>query len=515
MIGSSLGPYKILEKIAAGGMGEVFLAEDTRLNRKVAVKTLPEQFASDPERLARFELEAKAAAALNHPHIAVLHDIGFAEGTAAPAPGDEPGAAAVGADETKTDPSLDLGSMIPAGGVHYMVQEYLEGETLREPLKKGPLPMGKALLLAREVAEALAAAHGAGIVHRDLKPDNIFITREGHAKILDFGLAKLTELANAGGTELSMSPTVLGTVAGQVMGTAGYMSPEQVEGEGEIDGRADIFAFGCLLYEMAMGQRAFAGKSVLDTLHAIARTEPQAIGDIKADAPADLERILRKCLAKERSDRYQHAEDLLVDLRSLAKDFDAGTARTLADRAAEAPDVAGAPTLPGPHGRCHVRGWRAARGTRRRVRPFPRSAPAPAADAVRSPFAGRHAGNGSSGAHGVLAGRQRPGDVAGQYQQRDADLVGAWLRRAGTAGARGHRRRRPPVFFSRRPLDRLLYGQPVAQGLVRWRAVTADHDVCWRSPARVARGATTTTSCLPWPPWGSSRCPAPVGTPSC
>ncbi len=304
MIGISLGPYKILEKIGAGGMGEVFLAEDTRLNRKVAVKTLPEEFASDPERLARFEQEAKAAAALNHPHIAVVHDIGCDE------------------------------------GIHYIVQEYLEGDTLREPLKKGPLPMGKALLLAREIAEALAAAHGAGIVHRDLKPDNIFITSEGHAKILDFGLAKLTELANAGGAELSMSPTVLGTVAGRVMGTAGYMSPEQVEGEGEIDGRADIFAFGCLLYEMTTGQRAFAGKSVLDTLHAIARTEPQPIGDIKADAPADLERILRKCLAKERADRYQHAEDLLVDLRGLSKDFDAGTARTLADRAADAADVA-------------------------------------------------------------------------------------------------------------------------------------------------------------------------------
>jgi len=321
MIGSSLGPYKILEKLGAGGMGEVFLAEDTRLNRKVAIKVLPPEFASDRERLARFEQEAKAAAALNHPHIAVVHDIGFEEGA--------------GADEAKTDPNMAV-SAIPAVGLHYMVQEYLEGGTLRDPLKKGALPLNKALLFSREVAEGLAAAHEAGIIHRDLKPDNIFITKDGHAKILDFGLAKLTELAGPGGTELSMSPTVLGTVAGQVMGTAGYMAPEQIEGEDEIDARADLFAFGCLLYEMIGGKRAFGGDSVLDTLHAIARSEPQPVGEINPELPADLERIVKKCLAKDREQRYQNATDVLVDLRNLSSEVEAGTVRTVADRAAGA-----------------------------------------------------------------------------------------------------------------------------------------------------------------------------------
>ena len=153
---------------------------------------------------------------------------------------------------------------------HYMVQEYLEGDTLREPLKKGALPLKKALELVTEVGEALSAAHAAGIIHRDLKPDNIFVTAEGHAKVLDFGLAKLTELAAPGGSGISMSPTALGTVAGQVMGTAGYMAPEQVHGDEEIDQRADLFAFGCVLYETVCGKRAFGGETALDTLHAIA-----------------------------------------------------------------------------------------------------------------------------------------------------------------------------------------------------------------------------------------------------
>ncbi|MGD8817813.1 MAG: serine/threonine-protein kinase, partial [Acidobacteriota bacterium] len=221
MIGSSLGPYKILEQLGAGGMGEVWLAEDTRLNRKVAVKVLPPEFAVDRERLARFEQEAKAAAALNHPHIAAVFDVG-SEVIRGPEDGADDGAGEAAADAAPT---------------HFMVQEYLDGSTLRHALNKGALPLAKALLYAREIAEALGAAHGAGIVHRDLKPDNVFITKDGHAKVLDFGLAKLTELHGPEGKELSMSPTVLGTVAGQVMGTAGYMSPEQIESDVEIDGR--------------------------------------------------------------------------------------------------------------------------------------------------------------------------------------------------------------------------------------------------------------------------------------
>jgi len=292
MVGRTLSHYEIIEPLGAGGMGEVYLGEDTRLGRKVAIKVLPGEYASDPERLARFEQEARAAAALNHPHIAVVHDIGT------------------------------------EGDTHFIVQEYLEGQSLRERLDKGALPVDKALDLAIEVGEGLTAAHKAGVVHRDLKPDNIFVTQGGHAKILDFGLAKLTEAA-APATGLSMSPTVLGTVAGQVMGTAGYMAPEQVEGDAEIDGRADIFAFGCVLYEMATGKRAFSGESVLDTLHAIKRTEPQAIEEINTALPADLRRIVAKCLAKDPAGRYQHADDLTVDLGRLATEVESGTAAPL------------------------------------------------------------------------------------------------------------------------------------------------------------------------------------------
>ncbi len=185
MQGTNLGPYQILEKLGEGGMGEVWLGEDSRLGRKVAVKVLPTEFASNPERLARFEQEARAAAALNHPHIAAVHDVGVHEGT------------------------------------HYMVQEYLEGQSLRDALQVGAMPLERALVLGAQIAEALAAAHRAGVVHRDLKPDNLFVTAEGHAKVLDFGLAKLTELAAVSSPGATMSPTMLGTMAGAVMGTAG------------------------------------------------------------------------------------------------------------------------------------------------------------------------------------------------------------------------------------------------------------------------------------------------------
>ncbi|MFQ5744929.1 MAG: serine/threonine protein kinase, partial [Acidobacteriota bacterium] len=295
MIGKSLGPYKILEPLGAGGMGEVYLGEDTRLGRKVAIKVLPAEFASDPERLARFEQEARAGAALNHPHIAVVHDVGS---------------------ETGEDGST----------THFMVQEYLEGQSLRGRLDKGALPLDKTLDLATEVGEALIAAHKSGIIHRDLKPDNIFVTGDGHAKVLDFGLAKLTEGMALAGTSASMSPTMLGTIAGQVMGTAGYMAPEQIQGDVEVDRRADLFAFGCVLYEMVAGKRAFSGETVLDTLHAIARTEPQPLREIEPDLPAELHRILRKCLAKDTTRRYQVADEIVVDLRQLQDDIAAGVA---------------------------------------------------------------------------------------------------------------------------------------------------------------------------------------------
>ena len=268
-----------------------YLAQDTRLGRKVAIKVLPAEFASDPERLARFEQEARAAAALNHPHIAVVFDVGTEDGT------------------------------------HFMVQEYLQGDTLREPLGKGALPLKKALGLATEIAEALAAAHAAGIIHRDLKPENIFVTKEGHAKVLDFGLAKLTEVAAAGSPGgATQSPTMMGTVAGQVMGTAGYMAPEQVEGSEEIDHRADLFAFGCVLYEMAAGRQAFAGESIHDTLHRIGHQEPKPLDEIDDSLPSQLLWIVRKSLAKEPAKRYQTAGDLVVDIQALSTDVESGAA---------------------------------------------------------------------------------------------------------------------------------------------------------------------------------------------
>ncbi|HEX9698847.1 MAG TPA: protein kinase [Acidobacteriota bacterium] len=305
LIGRLLGHYEVVELLGAGGMGEVYLGRDPRLGRNVAIKVLPAEFATSPERLARFEQEARAAAALNHPHIAAVYDVGS------------------------------------EGDVHFIVQEHLQGQSLRQRLDRGAQPLTEALSLAIEVGEALAAAHKAGIIHRDLKPDNIFVTEEGHAKILDFGLAKLTEVAAAGGAAVSRSPTVLGTVAGQVMGTAGYMSPEQVHGDAGIDQRADLFAFGCVLYEMAAGRRAFGGETVLDTLHAIARTEPRPLAEIKPNLPAELQRILRKCLAKDRGARYQAAADLIVDLRALAGEVESGTAGSIEHApAAPAPPAA-------------------------------------------------------------------------------------------------------------------------------------------------------------------------------
>ncbi|NKB87185.1 MAG: protein kinase [Acidobacteria bacterium] len=286
--GTRLGPYEIQSQLGAGGMGEVYLAQDARLGRQVAIKVLPEEYATDPERLARFEQEARAAAALNHPNIAIVHDVGESEGT------------------------------------HFIVQELLEGRSLREELADSQLKLERALALGAEVAAGLAGAHEAGIVHRDLKPDNIFVTPGGNAKVLAFGLAKLTEAA-AGPDSGSMSPTALGTSAGQVMGTAGYMSPEQVDGS-DVDRRADVFALGCVLYEMVAGRRAFAGKSLIDTLHAIAREEPTSLLELEPRLPVELQRIAGKCLEKDPADRYQHVGETAADLRALANEVRAGTA---------------------------------------------------------------------------------------------------------------------------------------------------------------------------------------------
>ena len=274
--------------IGAGGMGEVWLAEDNRLKRRVAIKVLPPEFATDPERLARFEQEARAAAALNHPNIAAVFDVGN------------------------------------EGDTHYFVQEYLRGATLRGRLEQGTLSLERSLEIATGVARALSASHRVGIVHRDLKPENIFLTEEGDAKVLDFGLAKVTDPVQAGGEGDPDSPTELATMAGVILGTAGYMAPEQVEGQ-PVDGRTDLFAFGCLLYEMAASRRAFAGQSVIETMSRIVHEQPRPMAEL-VEAPPELIRIVGKCLAKHPRRRYQNAADLVVDLEALADGVRSGEA---------------------------------------------------------------------------------------------------------------------------------------------------------------------------------------------
>ena len=279
--GSKLGPYEIQSPLGAGGMGEVYRARDARLNRDVAIKILPASFSADPDRLARFAQESRAAAALNHPNILSIYDIGEEH------------------------------------GAPYVVSELLEGETLRDRLRDGAIPSRKTIDYARQIASGLAAAHEKGIVHRDLKPENIFITHDGRAKILDFGLAKFTRPeADASGE----APTqqVAGTDAGTVMGTVGYMSPEQVRGK-PADARSDIFSFGAILYEMLSGKRAFHGDSPVDTMSAILKEDPPDLTETNRNVAPALERIVRHCLEKNPAERFQSARDVAFNLGALTE----------------------------------------------------------------------------------------------------------------------------------------------------------------------------------------------------
>ena len=289
--GTRLGRYEILSKLGEGGMGEVYLAEDTRLHRKVALKVLPADLASNRDRMRRFEQEATAAAALNHPNIATIHEIG------------------------------------ESAGIHFISMEFIDGQTLREKIHRDRAELIKLLRYLQQVAEGLAKAHAAGIVHRDLKPDNVMITRDGYAKILDFGLAKLSEPpAVAGGpapdneAPTAMMPQPLST-PGVVMGTVGYMSPEQAQGRA-VDHRSDVFSFGCILYEAATGQRAFESESTLDTLHKIVHAPVPLVKDANPTAPADLTRIVRRCLAKDPDQRYQSIREAAIELRELRRELE-------------------------------------------------------------------------------------------------------------------------------------------------------------------------------------------------
>src|SRR6266536_962062 len=278
--GSRLGPYEILSPIGAGGMGEVYRAKDPRLGREVAIKVLPASLSQDSDRLRRFEQEARAAGALNHPNITAVYDIGSAEGSP------------------------------------YIVTELLEGETLRGRLGVGALPPRKATDYAVQIAMGLAAAHEKGIVHRDLKPENLFVTRDGRIKILDFGLAKLKQ--PEGGAEKSgLLTATAGTEPGVVMGTMGYMSPEQVRGR-SADQRSDIFSFGAILYEMLAGQRAFRGDTAADTISAILTKEPPDLAQTNRDIHPGLDRIVRHCLEKNPEERFQSARDIAFDLETLS-----------------------------------------------------------------------------------------------------------------------------------------------------------------------------------------------------
>ena len=283
--GTQLGRYEIRTLLGAGGMGEVYLAQDTSLNRKVALKVLPAEVASNEDRMRRFKQEATSAASLNHPSIAHIYEIGAAE------------------------------------GLNFIAMEYIEGTTLRAKIHHEPEELSKLLRVLQHVAEGLAKAHDTGIVHRDLKPDNIMITTDGHAKVLDFGLAKLIEPQTSSGSISSEEPTILQhSTPGLILGTMGYMSPEQAQGKTkEIDHRSDIFSFGCILFEAITGKKAFAGKDQIETLNKIIREPAPPLTAFNPDAPPDLQRIVRRCLAKDADERYQDIKDVAIELKEVRR----------------------------------------------------------------------------------------------------------------------------------------------------------------------------------------------------
>src|SRR5438128_794205 len=309
--GANLSHYRIASKLGAGGMGEVYLAQDTKLDRKVALKILPAELAANRDRMERFVREAKSAAALNHPNIATIHEIGESD------------------------------------GVNFIAMEFVDGVTLREKIHRDRVPLSKLLKYLIQVAEGLSKAHAAGIVHRDLKPDNIMITRDDYAKVLDFGLAKLiepqrtVESGQVGSSEIATAIMQQQSIPGMVMGTIGYMSPEQASGRvNEIDHRSDIFSFGCILFEAATGQRAFEGKDALDSLHKIVHAPTPQLKDVNPLAPDELQRIVRRCLAKEPEKRYQSIKEVAIELDDLQQDLKGQTASDYSGHAVSSTSVA-------------------------------------------------------------------------------------------------------------------------------------------------------------------------------
>jgi eukaryotic-like serine/threonine-protein kinase len=311
--GTRIGRYEVLTKLGVGGMGIVYKARDTLLDRPVALKLLPPELVKDPDRVRRFVQEAKSASALNHPHIITIYEIG-----------EEPLC-----DSSESTPEKEVGK---ANGdsetgprfVHYIAMEFINGDTLRAKINRDKADLKRLLELMVQVADGLSKAHAFSIVHRDLKPENIMVTEDGYAKVLDFGLAKLIEADKlAAGDDMLEAETVMmsRTLPGMALGTVGYMSPEQVQGK-PIDQRSDIFSFGCILYESATGRKPFDGDSLIDSLHKIVYAPAPPIREINPDIPAELQRIIRKCLSKAPDERYQSIKDIAIDLRDLLREYD-------------------------------------------------------------------------------------------------------------------------------------------------------------------------------------------------
>ncbi|MDX2031366.1 MAG: serine/threonine-protein kinase [Blastocatellia bacterium] len=315
VIGRQINHYHVLSQLGRGGMGEVYLAEDRKLGRRIAIKLLPAEFTRDRDRVRRFEQEAKAASALNHPNIVTIHEIGTAE--------------------------------IGTGSIYYIASEYIEGQMLRDRIRQGPIPLLDALEIALQIANALQVAHDQGIVHRDIKPENVMLRPDGFVKVLDFGLAKLTEMAISSAATDDDAMTIAKTMPGTIIGTPAYMSPEQARAL-DVDHRSDLWSLGVVLYEMVAGRRPFQGQTMTDIIVAIIERSPASLIASLSGLPPELDRIVARALTKELKDRYSSAREMAGDLKALKQrlelDRELGRMAPLAPATSESAPTAELPT---------------------------------------------------------------------------------------------------------------------------------------------------------------------------